>query len=338
MIFMGTYTGDRDESTTDHTTDDGGDRLPEDQQQLGVFDGEREESTENRRRSPNPQISMSGGVGVVTVPAGEDPTSEKRPESEQADSGDSDEDRDDKEDTVSITVTVDPLSAMSWGIQPVLDRVMETYGDQVRIKYKIAPVRSFDDPDEMRELWLASTRSHSMPVNPAFWDNGPESTELLNRAVLAAVQQDAAFCYLRSLWIESIAGGNNPSDRGALLDLAGSMDLNVDRFESDIDSVDIPTGSEITTLPVTEMPIRGYTQRWDGYVRYADFKEQFLFLGLEENETTDLVDFIKRYEPVATAEIVEVFGHIRDVSIDTLQEMDGIYSLDIGSGTFWITE
>lgn len=362
MIFMGSYKGGRG-SSTDDSTDDQPEHDP-DQSDLDRFDEPKDDTSESDDGSGTPVTaipgsSVSGGgggsVSVVGEPSEDEPETddgeepddtqveepdddEQQPEDEH-ESEEEDEDEDDDEDeTVTVTITVDPFSAMSWGIQPVLKRVKENYGDQVEIKFRVAPVRTFDDSAAMREQWEASTTLHDMPVDLSFWDDPPGSTELVNRALIAAMRQGAVKQYLRALWIQSIADGQNLSNEVALDSLASRIGLDVTKFQEDIQKVDLNTGTEPDELPITEVPIKGYTQKWTGNVQYVDFKQQFIFEDLNEGRPQDPDAFVDEHGPVATAEVMEVYQWDRDEAMEELSQIDRIYKLEIGEGTFWIAE
>lgn len=190
----------------------------------------------------------------------------------------------------------------------------------------------------MREQWEASTDIHDMPVDPDFWEDPPESTELVNRALVAAMRQGAGEPYLQALWREGIAGGQNLNDEVSLDSLASRMQLDVDKFQEDMEDADLETDTELDELPLTQVPIKGHTQSWTGNVHYTDFKEQFIFKGLDEGEPQELVEFIEEHEPASIAEVMEVYQWDREEAESELRDADGIYSMNIGEGTFWLKE
>ena len=363
MIFMGSFTGGRGGSSTEDTGDDEPERDPE-QPGLGEYVESEDDGSEDDSggasvpSSPIPGSGGSGGGGAAE-PVTEEPPENDGEESDGEDSGedeeltapdvekpdvdeseddDEDDDEDEEDETVTVTITVDPMNALSWGIQPVVTRVTENYGDQVEFEYNLAPVRTFDDPKAMRQQWGESIDLHDMPVDPSFWDEPPESTDLVNRALVAAMRQDAGGPYLRILWREGIASGQTIDDEDALTETASRLGLDVDTFQDDMVDADLETDTERDELPVTKVPIRGYTQTWTGNVHYTDFKEQFIFEGLDEGDPRDPDLFVEDHGPVETAEVMEVYQWDRERVNDELREMDEIYSMDIGKGTFWVSE
>lgn len=375
MIFMGTYTGPRDGSSDDESTEEQPTDRDEHQPALDDFD-EQDETTGSGDDSGGPPVTPipeGGSSGSQpTAPVGEEPpednehheseTDSEEQESEDEERSDdveldesadndyeseddyeiddedeSDEDDEDEDETITITIIVDPLSAMSWGNQPVIKRVQARYGEQVEVEYEVAPVRTFDTPNAMRAEWEASTEIHSMPVDASLWDNPPESTELLNRAVCAAMDQNATEPYLRALWMEGIAGGENLCNEHVLTNLADRIGLDIDQFRDDVATAEIETAQEIAELPRTEVPIKGHTQTWPGYVRYEDFKQQFIFDGVTEEGRPSLQDFVRTHGPVATPEVSEVYRWNRDEALTELRNEDGVEPIAIGETTFWTT-
>lgn len=261
---------------------------------------------------------------------------EEADDEESEDDGEDDEEEEDEDDdeTVTVSVTVDPLSALSWGIQPVLKRVLARY-DDVELEYQLAPVRTFENPDAMKRAWEEGTQLHGMPVDPSFWENPPESTELLNRAVLAAQRQDAMEAYLHRLWIEGIACGRNLSDEDRLVDVARQLGLDAERFRDDLASVEPSSSSRDSELPVTRVPIRGYTQSWEGYVHYTDFQEKFIFAGMGEGLLPPVARFVDEHGPVTTPEIMEVYQWSRPEALDKLRAAEQVVSRVMDELTLW---
>lgn len=266
-----------------------------------------------------------------------DDEGDEEPDESDADEEDENDDEDDEEDeeAVTVTVTVDPLSAMSWGIQPVLKRVQERY--DVELEYELAPVREFDDPAVMEEVWEDGTTRHEMPVDSSLWtaQSPPTSTELLNSAVIAAARQGEQETFLRRLWIHGIAAGQDMNEESALLDLADQAGLDVAQFTADVEAVEVETAATQPQVPVTEVPIKGYTQTWPGYIHYADFKQQFIFEGREEQSPGPVSDFVREHGPVTTEEVMEVYQWEQERAVGELQAIPEIERQTIGRGEFW---
>lgn len=295
MIFLGSYSGSRQQSNSK----------------------DPEEDTEERNEHHRSLSDYINGVPLHTGGEGEEIEEES--------------------DIVPIVQRVDPLSAMSWGVQPVMKRVRERYGDQIEIYYDLAPVREFDNPETARQQWKDSTEYQSTPVDFSFWNNPPESTEPVNRAYAAAYKQDSSVAerYLRTLWIEGVTGGRNISDRRTLIELADKTGLDTARFEADFESAEIDTGSDHCELPLTIMEIIGEPIARRGYVHYADFKEQFIRQGLEEEELQELQGFVAEQGPVTTEEVMEVYELDQREATVELQALEGIRSIEIGRTLLW---
>ncbi|WP_210424214.1 DsbA family protein [Halorussus ruber] len=254
---------------------------------------------------------------------------------EDADEREND-DEDEEEDEVLVVVQeVDALSAMSWGVQPVMKHVEECYGEEIELFYKPAPVREFDDTEQVKQKWMEYSEQVDMPVDPSFWDNNPpESTELVNRAFEAAIQQGRGMDYIRAMWRHGIAAGREVSNREVLIDLASDLGLNLERFKEDLDTVELEAG-ERDELPFTFMEIQGAPVPKNGRVRYSDFKTQFTFQGIEEQDPQELQGFVKEHGPVATPEVMEVYGIQRQEAVQRLEALDSISSFNTRGERFW---
>ncbi|ELY65660.1 thiol management oxidoreductase component [Natronobacterium gregoryi SP2] len=229
---------------------------------------------------------------------------------------------------------VDALSAMSWGVQPVMKRVEECYGEEIELFYKPAPVRDLD-PEQEKQKWEKCSEELSMPVDPSFWDDDPpESTGLVNKAFEASIQQYRGVDYIRTLWRRGIAAGRDINDREVLIDLASELGLDSDQFQEDLDETELKT-SERGELPFTLMEIQGKPVPKNGRVRYTDFKTQFTFQGIDEQKPQDLQSFIEEHGPVATPEVMEVYEIQREEAVQHLKNLDCVSSFEAGSEEFW---
>lgn len=282
--------------------------------------------------SPDPDESDSEGEND----ADESRETEEETEEETEDDED-DENDEDEEDTVVVFQQVDPLSATSWGVQPVMNRIQERYGDQIEVVYRPAPVREFDDPEQPKQEWVQSSETHDMPVDPSFWDqNPPTSTELVNRAFGAAIEQGQGIEYLRLLWRRAVGAGRDIDDIDYLRELASQIRLDVDQFQEDLEEIDLEFGTGTDALPYTVMEIQGAPVPLPGRLDYVDFKTQFTFQGLEEQDLQDLRNFVEEYGPVATPEAMETYEiKERSEAIRQLQNIDSISAFEIGDVYFW---
>ncbi|MFU1780246.1 DsbA family oxidoreductase [Haloarcula japonica] len=247
-----------------------------------------------------------------------------------------DEDDDEEEEEVQVVVQeVDALSAMSWCVQPVMKHVEECYGEEIELFYKPAPVREFEDPEQVKEKWMECSEQLGMPVDPSFWDQDPpESTELVNKAFEAAIQQGRGIDYIRAMWRRAVAAGGDINDKEVLVELAEGLGLDPERFEEDLDEVELETGDR-GELPSTLMQLDVRPASWDGRVRYSDFSTEFTFQGIPEEEPQELQGFVEEHGPVATPEVMEVYGRQRQEAERELENLKGVSSFEVGGEKFW---
>jgi len=281
--------------------------------------------------------------GEQEPPDGEEPESDPEDDADESDDteedteeeSEDDEDEDEEEDeTVVVVQEVDALSAMSWGVQPVMKHVEECYGEEIELFYKPAPVREID-PDQEKQKWIEAGQQVGMPIDSSFWDEEPpESTELVNKAFEAAIQQYRGGDYIQALWRRGVAAGRDINDREVLIDLASELGLDQERFKEDLEEAELESGKR-DELPFTVMEIQGKPVSKNGRVRYSDFKTQFTFQGVEEQEPQELQGFVDEHGPVAAPEIMEVYGIQREEAIQRLKDLDGESAFEIGGEDFW---
>jgi hypothetical protein len=83
------------------------------------------------------------------------------------------------------------------------------------------------------------------------------------------------------------------------------------------------------------MEIHGNPVPKNGRVRYSDFKTQFMFQAIEEHEPQELQGFVHEHGPVATPEVIEVYGIPRQEAVQRLENRDGVSSFEVGGEHFW---
>lgn len=370
FVFLGSYSGGGGGSSRDdNDSHDEGSTDDHTQTVVGDFNGGGDggnDSGQDSASGSGPPASPGGGGGgggVVTQPTeGKDPgdgddaeegeecedKEEREPESsgveepesepeddaeentEEEETGNDDED----DETVVLLQEVDPLSAMSWGVQPVMKHIEECYGEEVDLFYKPAPVREIDSEQEKRK-WIEAGQQVGMPIDPSFWDEEPPgSTELVNKAFEAAIQQYRGDDYIRALWRRGVVAGHDINDKEVLIDMASELGMDKECFEEDLEEAELASGKR-DELPFTFMEIQGKPVPKNGRVRYSDFKTQFTFQGLEEHQPQELQSFVDDHGPVAAPEVMEVYEIRRKEAIQRLEDLDGVSSFEVGGEDFW---
>jgi hypothetical protein len=290
---------------------------------------EEEEEEENQPESPDVEesdIELEDDI--------EEPETEEDAEEEDADEEENEDEDEEEDETMVVVQEVDALSAMSWGVQPVMKHVEECYGEEIELFYKPAPVREID-PEQAKQKWVECSEELEMPIDPSFWDEDPpKSTELVNRAFEAALQQYRGMEYIRTLWRHGVAAGRDINDREILIELASDLGLDLEQFEKDLDEVEVEAG-ERGELPFTLMEVQGNPVPKNGRVRYSDFKTQFTFQGIDEQEPQELQGFVDEHGPVATPEVMEVYDIRRDEAVQRLQDLDDVSSFENSGENFW---
>ncbi|WP_228442292.1 DsbA family oxidoreductase [Natrarchaeobaculum sulfurireducens] len=293
---------------------------------------EEEGKDEDDEEEEQPDLELEDDD--VDEPETEEDTEEEEDTDDEDDEDEDEDDEEEEDETVVVVQEVDALSAMSWGVQPVMKRVEECYSEEIELFYKPAPVRAIN-PVQEKQKWIDVGQQLGMPVDPSFWDDdSPESTELVNRAFEAADRQRRGEDYIRALWQRGVAAGRDINDREVLIDLASDLGLDSEQFEEDLEEAELESG-ERGELPFTFMEIQGKPVLKNGRVRYSDFKTQFTFQGIEEQDPQELQGFVEEHGPVATPEVMEVYGIKREEARNRLQDMDGVSSFEVGGEKFW---
>ncbi|WCP69852.1 DsbA family protein [Vibrio tubiashii] len=140
----------------------------------------------------------------------------------------------------------DPMCSWCWGYKPVWQQICQILEGKIDIQYVVGGLAPDSDqpmPKEMQQqiasYWKRIEDFLGTQFNYDFWNkNIPRrSTYPACRAVLAARKQSAEKQMLTAIQTAYYLEARNPSDSDVLIDLADSIGLDLERFESDFGSV-----------------------------------------------------------------------------------------------------
>ncbi len=248
---------------------------------------------------------------------------------------------------LELTEYTDPYCTWCWGSEPILRKIGEVYGGQVKIGFKmgglVANIEDFHDPanqiggPEWREQvaahWLEASNRHGMPVDVQVWhDNGDEtftSTYPASIAYKSAQFQDEILAnrFLRRMR-EGAAAERRPIHRLEVqAGLAEEAGLDPGQFIKDIKSgrakkafgkdLDECRNRGIGGFPTFLIRDQNGKERplLRGYRRFNELIE--VFTGLAGNilsptfpktSKDSILAFVRKYNKVALQEILEVFN------------------------------
>lgn len=139
-----------------------------------------------------------------------------------------------------VTYITDPACAASWGVEPMVRRLMADFGDELDFRYVMGGLAREWGPDDHANLitgWLDHADESRMPLDPLIWRDAPlRSSYPACMAMKAATDQGKAEPYLRALREGIFCERRKLDTPDALIDVASRTGLNVDRFKVDIAS------------------------------------------------------------------------------------------------------
>jgi predicted DsbA family dithiol-disulfide isomerase len=270
----------------------------------------------------------------------------------------------------------DPYCTWCWGSEPILRRIQEVYGDQVKIDYMmgglVENIDTFFDPSnrigghdwykQVASHWLEASQRHGMPVDEqVFYDLKDEfkSTYPASIAFKAAEFQDRKLAkrFLRRMR-EAAAAERMPIHRREVqARLAGEIGLDVKKFVKDIESgraedafksdVGDARAKGITGFPTFVIKNRaGEELLLYGFQRFESFEAAFRRLAKDPLTSADfepsqdnILSFIRRHGRVAPREVAEVFDlPMPSVNESLRQSVDSgeIVEKKVGNGVFYI--
>ncbi|MHB9111040.1 MAG: DsbA family oxidoreductase [Thermoleophilia bacterium] len=277
---------------------------------------------------------------------------------------------------IELIVYSDPYCTWCWGSEPVLRKIQEVYGDQVRLVYRMGGLVEdtvrFKDPlnriggpgmhKQVAEHWRQAATRHGMPVDAdAFIDFANEfrSTWPACIAYKAAELQDPELArkYLRRLR-EGAAAEHMPIHRLEVqADLAEEVGLDRRRLLADMDNgsaeqafqddLQLCRDNEVTGFPSYEVHVSGGEEvAMFGYHNFSTFESTFQRLAGDRLKTREIVaddgsivEFAHKYGKVAPREVSEVFSLKMSETRDRLDRLvseGGLRKQQAGSGWFYL--
>lgn len=288
---------------------------------------EKDPSTEDDTEDTNDSQDTSRESGDSDGAGESDDEMEDDDETEQEnESDDEDGEDEDEEENADFTIYTDPWDATGWGNEPDLQRLQETFGDNLTVSYDILPPRPVNEWDN----------NHRMPSiqNPTL----PDSTEDSYQALKAAQDQDSFREYLRRLRIAAQVQGRNIEDKDLLIDLAEETGLDTEQLQRDIEKIDVADPKPVEKTPQMEVTISDIPHYWTENVEYGRAFGRMVGEGVKPFQTgRSIKEFVDEYGPVATTEVTETFQLSREKAIDKLHQSSAIYSIETGMKRFWKT-
>ena len=139
----------------------------------------------------------------------------------------------------------DPMCSWCWGYRQTWNSLCDALPEEVQVVNVLGGLAADSDqpmPQEQRETiagyWRAVTAKTGAEFNFDFWAKCTprRSTYPACRAVLAAASQSAEQAMIDAIQHAYYLRAMNPSDDSTLIELAGELELDQDRFAADLRS------------------------------------------------------------------------------------------------------
>lgn len=277
---------------------------------------------------------------------------------------------------VEVIEYTDPYCTWCWGSEPILRRIKEIYGNQVKITFKmgglVEDIGDFYDPlnriggegmfEQVAEHWKDASKRHGMPVDVrVFQDLKGEfrSTYPANIAYKATEMQnqDLADRFLRRMREAAAAELRAIHRVEVQVELAKEVGLDVEKFLHALKTGEAQKAfhedlKECRDLGITGFPTfyirnnRGRSVLLTGYQSFESFERVFKNLvgdilvkkAMIATEES-FMKFIEKYERVATKEVAELFNlEIKDAekNLTALVQKGRVVRVKAGNGYFWL--
>lgn len=266
---------------------------------------------------------------------------------------------------IEIVYFTDPWCTWCWGSEPILRRIKEEYGDQVKITYVMGglvenidnfydPVNRISSAEQVAPHWLDASRRHGMPVDEKiFYEDPPSSTYPANIAYHAAKLQsrELAELFLRRMREAAASERKNLERKEILVKLAEEVGLDGERFLKDFEGkakenfmADLRYSRSlgVTGFPTFLVKNKRGEELWlHGYQPFENFVKAFEKLAkgrMVRKKPKSILDFVKKYRHVATREVAEVFGlnmEQAQTELEDLERSGRLKRIKLGNGYFW---
>jgi len=247
---------------------------------------------------------------------------------------------------IELTEFTDPYCTWCWASEPILRKIKEHYGDQIKITFKMGglvdDIKTFFDPsnqiggetmfDQIADHWEEASSIHGMPVEASIFRELKgkfRSTHPANIAYKAAQLQDKKLAdkFLRRLREAAAAESKEIHRTEVQVDLAKEVGLDPKKFLEAIESGHAKDNfleelKEVRSQGITGFPTfkisnqKGEATYLNGFRRFEALELTFSRLSngnaLEKREIPlndeNIINFIRKYRKVATQEVATLFG------------------------------
>ncbi len=283
----------------------------------------------------------------------------------------------DENQRIELIEFTDPYCTWCWGSEPVLRKITEVYGDQVKIDFVmgglVKDISQFYDPvnkigghdwnKQVARHWLEASERHGMPVDERGFPRIAgdfTSTYPANIAVKAAAFQgrDKAARFLRRLREAAAAEARQIHREEVQAELAREVGLEVDRFRQDLrgskaenafnEDLKVCREHGVTGFPTFLISsTEGQRRMMRGYHPFEDFTNVLpeLSPGIKgvkpKFDAENVQAFVRKHGKVATAEVATVFDLPRGQAIEVLEKLreeQNVYRVEAGNDFFWILD
>lgn len=279
------------------------------------------------------------------------------------------------EAVLEVIEYTDPYCTWCWGSEPILRKIQEVYGGQVRIGFRmgglVADIGHFYDPAnriggenwyrQVAEHWLEASSYHGMPVDErVFHDLKDEfrSTYPANIAYKSAEFQDEELAkkFLRRMREAAAAERKAIHKLDVQASMAKEVGLDGDQFVNDIITGKAEKAFFEDLRECRSRGIRGFPTFLvrdragkeailRGYHRFEDFESVFEKLAGDaltpktiEASEENIFAFIRKHGKVAPKEVSEVFDLTMEFAMDLLRRLKKkglLKEQKVGNGFFY---
>jgi len=148
----------------------------------------------------------------------------------------------------TLYYVLDPMCSWCYGFSPTWQKVLENLSDDIKVVYVHGGLAPHSDdlmPQDMQEMlqgiWRQISEQLGTKFNYDFWTKCEprRSTYLSCQAAIAARLQNKEYEMIKAIQEQYYLNAKNPSNRDTLEDAARSIDLDMEKFSTHLESDEI---------------------------------------------------------------------------------------------------
>ncbi|MDQ0162448.1 ClpXP adapter SpxH family protein [Bacillus alveayuensis] len=264
---------------------------------------------------------------------------------------------------LEVYMFIDPLCPECWALEPFIKKLLIEYGRFFTLRHILSGrlaslnLTKKRTPENIAQSWEKTASLSGMSCDGTLWFENPISSPYTASLAIKAAElqgRKAGIRFLRKLQEVVFLEKQNVSNEKVLLEIAKSVNLDVDEFQNDLFSTSAMKALQCDFKITTEMDVHEIPSliffhcdsdkeglKITGlypYETYVNVLEELIGHRLKPSQIPPLEMFLKFFKFVGTEEIAVVYNMTRkqvEREMKRFQLMKKVERVPVKYGTFW---